>query len=244
MEVFIAPKGKVLLKKWIPSTRKYKFIDVTKKSFRYLNESCTIQKGVVLRDIFLILKKNLEIYDLFFGNWCKEIVEEGLKKTKKKESGIDFLELYWMLYSEEIYTKEKLLTGNIIPQFHGIGRARKNEDFYKKGDIINWGVSLSKANELAHLPLKFNKKIQIADLEQRDPMDVEAYDLQYSLMHVMYAIIWELSFHGGPEKREAFSSQLRESVKSIKKSYTSEEVLSKITKKKSKLKKKNSKKKK
>lgn len=69
--------------------REYREKTVTSRAPSLLFERTTLAPGVTLRDIFLLLEKHINAFDAILGNWCREIVAEGLGKRRRPSDGID-----------------------------------------------------------------------------------------------------------------------------------------------------------
>jgi len=205
--------------------------DVTDIAIRYLFEPCTLEEGVTLRDIFLLLDSNLAMFDTIIGNWCSDIVTEGLTKPAKEygdydANGIEYLELcYNVNYDNKRKTE---LRGLTRADFGGVGwELREDKCFdwvdpetgkpqveFHKGSRIPWGVSMSPANNLINLPVKLSNKLIISDSDL-DNYCKQLYSFnnpEFSLGMILYSIIWELSFFGGPDKREDFKENSRKDL--------------------------------
>ena len=218
--------------------------DITKNAIRYLFEPCELEQGVSLRDVFLLLNTELDIFDSIIGNWCKEIVTEGLTQPSKPyqfdEEGIEYLELYWSFYYDDGSEYGPSFYGYNRPSFHGIGFERKENKYFDwtskdgskdiehaKGSRTNWGISFSKANDLIDIPVKLDDKVTVFDDNLDHEGDHKAktgwhYSLTeykgatYTLGNILEGIVWEMSFHGGPGNRDKVSQELRDTVDDIK----------------------------
>lgn len=242
----IAKGGKLIETKWVCDKSetgeegKYVDSDVTDQAIRRLMDNCELEEGVTLRDIFLLLNTELQIFDAIIGNWCEEIVTEGLTKPAKPydlndDEQIEFLELYWYTDYDDGSEYGPSFCGYSRPDFHGIGVARKNNSYFdwknddgtqaiewKAGDRTPWGISFSSANDLIDIPVKLNTDFTILEGNTEKPIKqygevIAVYKgATYTLLNILHGILWEMSFHGGPEKRDVFSAGLRETVDKIK----------------------------
>jgi hypothetical protein len=99
---------------------------------------------------------------------------------------------------------------------------------WPKGSRINWGVSFTPANELIDLPVKLDTKVTVFDDNLKHDMDhqnktgwhypVATYTgAVYTLGNILYGVLWELSWHGGPEKRKKAWGELKASAAEIDK---------------------------
>jgi len=131
---------------------KTKKINPKKITPYYLHDlDCFLEKGIILRDIFRFMNKGILLWDILVGNWCKEIVKEGLsKKCKIKKKDILYLECYWH-FSKETYSHIEYpeLSFSRKLEFHGKA---------KEGEFC-WSVEMTPAYELAPYPVKVDNKL-------------------------------------------------------------------------------------
>lgn len=157
----------------------YKTKDVTDQAIRNLYSYCDLEEGVTLKDVFLLLNSELDIFDAVLGNWCKEIVNEGLTKPEKlydttDEEAIEFLELYWGLESDKHEGNDETLLGFNFPNFHGIGIERKKDCYFdwnnkdgskaimhSKGERTPWAIEYTPTNELINIPVKLKRDAKV-----------------------------------------------------------------------------------
>ena len=170
----------------------------------YLFDHCELEEGVTLRDIFLVLQDQIEIYEITIGNWVKEIVAEGLS-GKEGKTDLDFLQLTWYLEHD---VKKNELTGFIRPDFSGVGKG-------KDSDTTSFAVEFTPTYEMIDLPVKLNPEIHLLREEGRKWENTTHKGGAFTLGHVLHGIIWELSFMGGPADRDAQGKFLIEQVKGI-----------------------------
>lgn len=190
----ISPGAKLYKSKWNSDIQDYEKTDVTDELIFHLMGQCSIEDGVTLRDIFLLAKQNIEFLEPLINNWIEELIEEGLSETNEPALDIDYLELYHSFY---IFDKE--ISGFSFPSFHGVGVAKEDDFFYKKGDKVNYGIDFSPANELIDLPIKLSKT---TNLEISKNKYQEYTTEEYTLLGILYGVFWELSFCGSPENRD------------------------------------------
>lgn len=237
--------GKLQQTKWVYDKEKeegqYVDTDVTDKAFFKMNEVCEIEEGVTLGDIFTLINTELELFDSVIGNWCKDIVTEGLTKPAKAydltdEEAIEFLELYWHLEYDDGSEYGPSFSGYHRADFHGVGIERKVDKcfdwidketgkpaiMYKAGERTPWGISFTPANEMINIPVKLNGEVNVFNSNTDAPTDkyhevVHTYKgATFTLHNILYGILWEMSFHGGPEKRNEFKDELNDIVEDIK----------------------------
>ena len=222
----------------IPKKERGKYLerDVTESAIRRLWDTCTLENGVTLKSIFTLINSDIDLFDLVIGNWCKEIVTEGLTQPPGEYSGIydpngiEYLELYWSLARSALWNETKgvfdsdttELQGTKRADFHGIGYELKEDKLHDwknkdgtdavewaKGCRIPWGMSFMASNAHINYPVKLAQKTIINDEVEQKPKDnhfthspVAIFERSlYTLGDILYGIIWELSFHGGPKER-------------------------------------------
>lgn len=221
-ETLVIKKGGKLVKiKWSVRSQKWIEKNITSKAIFHLFDRCEIDDNVTLRDIFLLIKRDLHFYKIVIRNWVDEIVEEGLKAKFKRDDKegerIDYLELYWH-YEVDKFNKEKTsqLQMPIFPGFHGVG--------IYDNQPSNWAVEMSPQSSIIGLPVKLKDELIIFD-DSKFKLGKKKYDYNYkgeifkspsySLGQILYGIIWELSFFGSPKDRDEQKKKLDQSVKEI-----------------------------
>jgi hypothetical protein len=191
--------------------------NVTDVAILYLMQPCEIEDGVTLKDIFLILKRDMSFYKTLIQNWVEEIVEEGLSPTKSQDDAsqckIDYLELSWNLTAES--GKENYFSGLEMPEFHGVGSWPATEHNPEGSGAIS--IMFSPANHLANIPLKLKQTLNLdLQTEYKFKERITYHNPTYTLLQILYAIIWEMSFLGKPEKRNTELEKLNQVVEDVK----------------------------
>ena len=205
----IVPGGKLIQWKWNSETRKHVSRDVTKTAARYLFDYCEVRRGVVLRDLFLLINTNLKVFDSVLANWCLEFTREILAvRRAPKNRKLAYLELYKYLGVEE-----KKVWGTDRPDFHAVGfPLRKSQRRYKAGERINYSLSATSLEEIVFLPLRLNRLMRIVNHDVGVPEFhqtlAELPNAQYTLGDILHGVLWELSYHGGPKQRIQFAEEL------------------------------------
>jgi hypothetical protein len=183
--------------------------EITEKAPFYLfYPECELNDDVTLRDIFLLLKQDLPLYTVVIGNWVEEFVEEAFRPLPDdfEETEVEYLEVYWWLEYDKEY-----FSGLDFPSFHGIGGSEV------WGDDINYSMSWTPVNEMLDLPLRQRTHLSLCDKTESFPGEVkEILGPSYTLGQIMYGIIWDISFYGGPESRDKTRCGVMEDVEDIK----------------------------
>ena len=198
-----------------------KYRDRTDAAPSHLFDHCDLDEDVTLRDIFLLLKRHLKLFDGIFGNWCKEIVTDGLGKRHKrnpKTDDIDYLELYFEIIEHDYGKKYPVETSGLnFPKFHGVGVMKKDTEHEKKGQTVQWAIELTEPWKLALYPVKLRTSIQVT--REKPKANETLATLQnpaFTLGHILYGVIWELSFYGPPKKAKKFREELGRRIEDIK----------------------------
>ena len=232
--------GKLIETKWVYDKEakqgSYVEFDRTDRAFRYLFEQCQLAPDVTLKDIFELLNSDIDVFDAVIGNWCEEIVTEGLTQpakpydlSKYDPEQIEYLELRYTPEYDLDGDNKDVFYGFHRPDFGGVGVVLQNDgdqDHYKKGERIPWGVSFSKANDLINITVKLSDKFVVYEgimkwdkVSKDNKKLAEFNNPTYTLGGILEGIIWELSFHGGPDKRNYMHKELLERVEEVKKEY-------------------------
>lgn len=209
--------------------------DVTDESFSHLWKETSLADDVTLKDIFLLINRHLEVFDVLLGNWCAELTEEALSgQDAEEDTDIEYLELYKYYELGEVWENGELLPDVIgplntaFPSFHGKGFLRTEKD-RNDGQPFreNYAVELSPTYKIVDLPLKLNRELVIFDdpswhkeFKAGNKPNFEDYTISYpwvgyTLGEILYGIVWELSFFGGPQKRDDMMTELKERVDEI-----------------------------
>lgn len=228
-EITIMPGGELIETYWEydEATQKgeYKTCNVTDKATSLMFRPVSFHKDLKLKDVLLLLKKDILFYSLYLNNWVEEFVNEGLNKSPSQTfDDVEYLELYWDVnYEEDENTKEKTIDGYIFPSLHMMSKKLtedKHDEFgnlmYQANQRINYSVSFLPVNDLADISIRLEKKFLIANNTNFEEKTLKFDNCYYSLGHVLYGIIWELSWYGSPNDRDAQKEKLSKEAGEIK----------------------------
>lgn len=181
----------------------------------YLSDYIEFDEGVTLKDFFGLIQENLEIFESIFGNWISEytnLILNGVSEPRDAgEQPMDYLRVYWRI---EIDDKEGEINLPSWPEFDGVGVASHDDQYYKKGDIIKWGLGFSHMQDYADLPLKLD---DLAEVWYSNENHLKQYrTFPFTLYQVIQGITWEISFHGSPDESKKVMQDLDEQIKRIK----------------------------
>jgi hypothetical protein len=203
----------------------YKSKDVTDHAVRFLFEKCRLSEDYTVKDFFLFLNTDVQMFDSIFGNWLKDLTEEALKgiPTAKEDSSfvddIDYLELYFGLETN-CFGDEEDFYGLGFPNFHGMGTIKPGSNQIQPphcnvGDITPFGIEFTATYELIDKPLKLSREVVFSIMRKTksgNPKYVHKNHTfknpSYTLGQIINGIVWEWSFSGGPESRQEFKYRL------------------------------------
>lgn len=185
--------------------------DISDISFKYLFNYCIFEENLTLKDIFLLIKKNLDIYDnIIINNYCSEYIQEGFSQENiaiDPDTKINKLVLSWdITVIKDIEEPKNYLYGINFPEFFGKGYINKDTS-----SEVEISVCLMHIKNIIDLPIVLNKE---TNLLKEDPLSNKIITLetiqesQYTLLQILYAIFWELSYHGGPEDKKSLRNNL------------------------------------
>lgn len=184
---------------------------------------------VTLADIFKMVEDD-ELLTSFIGgySWCRAIKEfhEAAKQPPHVADDKD----------EEVFYCEVKVSGDISTykgetgisignDFVGYGELAKDEKEYwdqhpekRRPKYTRYSLSLSPMNTIAHLPVRLEDDFDIVEMTRGVKGDLDRLNCsrQLTLLDILDAIYWDISFHGGPQDAEDFKEELGDRVASCK----------------------------
>lgn len=191
-------------------------LDIVEDPFEYLVQECAIEEGVTLQNMFDFVSRHEDVLDFIrFYSWCYAI-EEFHDEAKKPyipnpdESPLIAINVARRVRFSRTFEKNPWTFGNHLDM-----SGTKGED-----DLDSYALEFSPVNELAHLPLVYNKAVEIrqdATWSRKGNVKEEAKLIvkcvwPYTLIDLLDAIYDEISFCGSPESRDARLGTLRDRV--------------------------------
>jgi hypothetical protein len=183
--------------------------DVTNHALYYLMEPCKFDKNVVLKDIISILKRDLEIYSIIINQGVEHIVpESSLDETSDDSTeDISYLNIKWLMESDE-----HGFGGYAFPNLDGVCQ---NGDEKK-----NLAIDFCSVASLVNLPIKLSNDAFL----HINKTDVNLKNPEYTLLHILYAVVWELGWHGNTQQKKAKLDNLIKLSKEVKNQYKGENM--------------------
>ena len=201
-------------------------VDVTGCAHEHLFELITIHTETTLADIFRLMEASPLLQKLYRRDFAEELCAEARKgvveppaRERATHEGIEFLELYQQW---DLDTSTNEYSGMQRLHLHGIGHELADdlpEVHRKKGERIEWSVSLSPLRELLALPVRVNTEVRVTE----EDATAKAYmneirrvrNADVTLGQVIHGLLWELSFHGGPQEQREVSEDLERRVAEV-----------------------------
>lgn len=200
--------------------------DVAERAHEFLFETVELDPAVTLADLMQLLIRNSTLRAVFRRDWADELCEEAAKGPLADDAAerdpverIEYLELYSQWHRDSRANRYDPLHRLHL---HGVGPeldADAPDYGVKKGGRIQWGVSCSSLRKLLPLPVRVRTTVSVQEAD----LDAKAYGREVataeldgvSLGQVLHGLLWELSFHGGPQETQEFNDSLKEQLAEI-----------------------------
>ena len=210
----LKPGGILERNVWTPESKSYVSSDISDQALYFLHHQVSID-NITLKDLFILIEKNIDNFKPIFGNWIDIFTHNALNnepKIKSEPNAMSYLELTWALGVDdgEINIPE-------FPNFGGIGVCHEPMDGFEIGERIQWGVAFTHVEDMGHLPIKLNNKVDFYVEKNHKIVSQETYTVNdLTLYQLIQGIIWEMSFYGSPEMADETMDKIQQSVEDIK----------------------------
>lgn len=192
----------------------------------HLRTWCEIDPDTTIWHIMDFVRKS-EVLSMFISQyaWCNGIDEfhEELDKPAiiDENDGMDHFEIRWDV---DYHKSTKFTSFGLSPSFIGVGlpiteekqKEKRSEDDPRGelpiGFVETYSVSASPLNTFAHLKLELNTTVDVYRLKRHpktENIKILASECAFSLLDVLDAIYFEISFHGPPDQRDEFLDNMR-----------------------------------
>ena len=197
----------------------------------HLRSTCEISEGVTLKQIFQIVEK-YKLIKAFISqySWCYHInefhaqAEEPNYILEEDLEPMTHLEISHHVDVNKVIAKKKHPGGTrerkitmdfeTSPVFYGIGLS-------PEGEPVTYSVSCSPMWQLADLPVILNKKVDVYEpwlageaVKNNELLHTTTRD--FSLLEVLDAIYWDISFMGGPKENAEFIKETKSQLENFK----------------------------
>jgi len=165
--------------------------------------TCEIEEGVTLADVMTEVKHRLSLTDLMRRySWCRTIrvFHKALNKPfdKSRTSDLSHLLIEW---NSHIAPDRNFVMWPTFVAVDGSGE--------------KFGIDMHPLETYAWLPVRLNKALRIDNHESHGHFEVMT---DFTLLDVLDALYWRISFHGGPKENAQFLEQLNATIAALKNS--------------------------
>jgi hypothetical protein len=177
-------------------TRREMAEPITSRVLACLRLRCEIDEDVTLGDIFIVVSGFPELV-AFISQYsmCPVQAFHDQALSPRKEEEQEEREPLRYIEIGKVIEIDKELTDYL--DLVAIGTPDEN-------GTTRYAIDLTPVNEVAHLPVKLKPVAEIR--ERRGKVSEQAY--VYTLLEVLDAIYYEISFYGGPEETATFAKEL------------------------------------
>lgn len=158
-------------------------------------------------------------------NYIKDYWEESKKKKNDKSYDMEYLEIYW---TGSTQTYEGKTSSENMWCFHGVGKEGyvgddvKEAYKYQKRKIPknyreNYAVEMTPINNLANYPIKVRSTLFFEYCDDKHYEKTYDYKPSITLIELLHAILWELSFFGSTKQRDEKVEEMNKSIEEIEK---------------------------
>jgi hypothetical protein len=207
----------------------------------YLGATIEIRRNFLFADLWKLILRDAKFYSTVFhmplgGNSLLPWVKQANKPAKQADppisadvEGIQYL--YFDRFLEVSGPEEKEPYFSYYVGMHGWGYHRCGPEYPPKQrgklEQISYSLSFMQVNELMLYPIQIKPKVELhcnyfvgqgkgkkKKLKYRREV---LGDAPFSLYDILYALFFEISFHGAPSNQEVEKQKLNESVEQLNK---------------------------
>lgn len=197
-------------------------VSVSKRAIEFLFEPCKLGRGVVLKDVFLLIQSNPGLVQVFNRFSAQELVKEALdqyaepQESNHSPENVEYLELFKIV--------DDLSDGSyeVWPRIfvHGVGYPFKEDTLidgchHLKGSRINYGMIGSSPAESINLPLRLaSNKFRWHGTDKFGKRSVADDNFKFldlgppSLGELILGVLHDFSFFGVGNERSEFANVL------------------------------------
>lgn len=191
-------KDGLLQHEWDRLTENFIVVPV-KDPVLHLRSEVSVEEDFTLGDLFKIVSANKELTSFISRySWCKDIdnwhKQLDDKAVQKSKADCSFAEVYWAGY---VHSKSKHL--DIKSGFHSVAVLPSGNKEYSS-------LSDTKLSSIRDLQLIINSDLPVytgKGASSRYAYLCE-YKKRFSLLDVLDAIYWDISYYGGPDEASSY----------------------------------------
>jgi len=172
----------------------------------HLNHLCEIDEGVTVKDIMKVVAKD-KLLSLVVSCYSDvsdiEMFHHELNKKGEREKSFHYIEVY---KSGDFFGGEI----NIYSDWHGVDSKKTckycgHKKWPDHGHFF--ALDFIPLNEIANIEVKLNKRLIVRESYKKIALDVKC---SFTLLDILHAIYYDISFYGGPSKRDVLLKQVKE----------------------------------
>lgn len=197
-------------REWDPEVRQMVPVEKQRSMLHYLRCSCHIEDGVTLGDVFNAVEPHADLVNLIENwAWCDVRAFHAEAKKSAKPSTMHCIEIAKSIQME-LYTDPDINSAQENLDVSGVGPLDYDEEWEggrKKGEIVHWAIDFTPVSEMVNLPVRLAPRVNVRRTDYNKHgmdafEDLGNYPACYSLLDVLGAIYFEISFHGSPDSRD------------------------------------------
>lgn len=186
-----------------------------------------------LRDIIIIVNSSTQIrfsrmcqilHCHYLGDFLDEMNKPKEDSTDDTmDDNMDYLEVYW---SGDKSNYEGKISMSSMWGFHGVGKKGVISEDIKEyvpveehADYIeNYAIEFTPVNKLADYRISIRTEMYITNWDEKEPLkslQKISFRPSITLIELLYAIFWELSFCGSPKARDEQLEELKSRCEKI-----------------------------
>lgn len=207
----IIRKGEIFIKRWNGEKVAYEEKRKKDQTFSDILQLELEVEDSTFGDIWRIIMRELDFMDRAFkGALMRHPLKLWWAESKKKpksfkgKKDVRFLRVYW---HAQVHSDEEF---DLDACFGGWGRWSGPEK--TEGGI---GIDFLPFSSLLDIPFKVETDLQVWAMRDKKPRFQNK--LKLTVYDVIHAILWEISFHGSPERAAARGKELAGRMKGVKK---------------------------
>lgn len=214
--VRITPEG-LFRVRWNSEVRKFRKSRVKRdRVFTALRDPCKIAKGTTLGDIFKMVASYPTLQD-FIGqySWCRDIeaFHYQAKMPAQRDTEVSSLVVRRCAIEHDDFGANF--------EFYGLGLQldSDNKPIPDSEHTQTYSMSMTPMNEMAHLPIKIDRKVEVYKsfkYKKGQPYKLPEKMLEaksyMTLLEVLDAIYWDISFYGGPQETAEFKQCMMNNI--------------------------------
>ncbi len=195
-----------------------------------LRTFCEIDPDTTLWHIMNFVRKNDALSQFLSQySWCNSIdafhAELDHPAVIDENDGMDHMEVRWAV---DYHKTNSHTSFDLSPDFVGVGLPITKETQQRRQDdprgelpigfIETYSVSASPVNQFAHLKVVLNTEVVICRVKRHPKVEncrLLSSECGFSLLDILDAIYWDISFHGPPTQRDEFLGEMKERMDDI-----------------------------